>query len=517
MPDTNETKILKDINRHLAHMDDGAAGGISPTEMSSLNKNATEIIANFASIISAETKSLISAGNKQLIEAFGDLKGFDTEAQADLLDDVVDELKTNNRFAAKSEHNDFLDEAEREQDLNINRRTNELLEDLNDKEDDAADASARAESSSGGMGGLGMGGLFGGLMAGKSIKGLLGGIKNAGKKLFFPALIAAAGGQFLRGWAEAGDDASTAEKFNKGISKTLSSITFGLIPEKVFDDLLVSIETAIKKSWQSFASNWNDYISGKIGGTDFFANMISDLMGGGLSPEQVKKIGDEMKKGLSDVVDTLMGAIVSGFIDPLAVKLDEQLGLLLRGDLIGFIKQRIARNKIAEQTVEDAERGLRESRPEGLGSEKARKFLEDQGILIKQSQEEKDFRHEVDRLKRDRERIGAISDERLRKYDIKNAERIKKYGTPEILAEIKRSVKAQDKKAAEVNLIQEKAIENLRKSEQSLTDAIKRLSEKESGGNAMQINNNTSVANAVDTQTENDDQMNLLRSSRLAQ
>jgi hypothetical protein len=354
-------------------------------------------------------------------------------------------------------------------------------------------------------------------MAGKSIKGLLGGIKNAGKKLFFPALIAAAGGQFLRGWAEAGDDASTAEKFNKGISKTLSSITFGLIPEKVFDDLLVSIETAIKKSWQSFASNWNDYISGKIGGTDFFANMISDLMGGGLSPEQVKKIGDEMKKGLSDVVDTLMGAIVSGFIDPLAVKLDEQLGLLLRGDLIGFIKQRIARNKIAEQTVEDAERGLRESRPEGLGSEKARKFLEDQGILIKQSQEEKDFRHEVDRLKRDRERIGAISDERLRKYDIKNAERIKKYGTPEILAEIKRSVKAQDKKAAEVNLIQEKAIENLRKSEQSLTDAIKRLSEKESGGNAMQINNNTSVANAVDTQTENDDQMNLLRSSRLAQ
>jgi hypothetical protein len=352
-------------------------------------------------------------------------------------------------------------------------------------------------------------------MAGKSIKGLLGGIKNAGKKLFFPALIAAAGGQFLRGWAEAGEDASTAEKFNKGISKTLSSITFGLIPEKIFDDLLVSIETAIKKSWQSFASNWNDYISGKIGGTDFFANIISDLMGGGLSPEQVKKIGDEMKKGLSDVVDTLMGAIVKGFIDPLAVKLDEQLGLLLRGDLIGFIKQRIARNKEAEKTVEEAERGLRESRPEGLGSQEARKFLEDQGIILKQSQEEKDFQHEVDRLKRDRERIGGISDERLRKYDIKHAERIKKYGTPEILAEVKRSVKASDKKATEVNLIQQKAIENLRKSEQSLTDAIKRLSEKESG-NAMQINNNTSVSNAVDTQTENDDR-NLLRSSLLSQ
>jgi hypothetical protein len=515
MPDTNETKILKDINRHLAHMDDGAAGGISPSEMSSLNKNASEIIANFASIISAETKSLISAGNKQLIEAFGNLKGFDTENQVDLLDDVVGELKTNNRFMAKSEHNDFLDEAERETDLNINRRTNELLEDLNDKEDDAAAASAKSESSSRGFGGMGMGGLFGGLMAGKSIKGLLGGIKNAGKKLFFPALIAAAGGQFLRGWAEAGEDASTAEKFNKGISKTLSSITFGLIPEKVFDDLLVSIETAIKKSWQSFASNWNDYISGKIGGSDFFANMISDLMGGGLSPEQIKKIGDEMAKGLSDVVNTLMGAIVKGFIDPLAVKLDEQLGLLLRGDLIGFIKQRIERNKVAEKTVEEAERGLRESRPEGLGSAEARKFLEDQGIIVKRSQEEKDFMHEVDRLKRDRERIGAISDERLRKYDVKHAERIKKYGSPETLADVKTKITALDKKATETNLVQQKAIESLRNSEQSLTDAIKRLSEKESG-NAMQINNNSTISSPPDTQTSNDDELNLMRSSGLA-
>jgi hypothetical protein len=243
--------------------------------------------------------------------------------------------------------------------------------------------------------------------------------------------------------------------------------------------------------------------------------MISDLMGGGLSPEQIKKIGDEMAKGLSDVVNTLMGAIVKGFIDPLAVKLDEQLGLLLRGDLIGFIKQRIERNKVAEKTVEEAERGLRESRPEGLGSAEARKFLEDQGIIVKRSQEEKDFMHEVDRLKRDRERIGAISDERLRKYDVKHAERIKKYGSPETLADVKTKITALDKKATETNLVQQKAIESLRNSEQSLTDAIKRLSEKESG-NAMQINNNSTISSPPDTQTSNDDELNLMRSSGLA-
>jgi hypothetical protein len=524
MPDSKETRILKDINRHLAHIDEGAGmtDKLSPSEAAALNKNAGEIIGNFSSLISAETKDLINAGNKQLIEAFGNLKGFDTEAQADLLEDVVDELETSNRFASKAEHNDFLDEAEREEDLNINRRTNDLLEDLNEKEDAAASASAKAES---GMGmGMGMGGLFGGLLAGKSIKGLLGAIKGGAKKLFFPALIALAGVEFLRGWAEAGEDASVMEKFKSGIGRTLSDLSFGLVSKDFFTNTMTSIEKAVGKAWTGFTKDWNNFVNGKLTAPDFFSGIISQLSLGTLSAEQIKLIGQQIEDGMVDVVATIVAAVTTGIVVPLMDALSDQFEQLFT-DPVGFFKSLWADRK--EKEKEDLSAKLA----------RAKQLMKDEGLSESMAMRQATLEAEIEKqgfftrfagkaglaaakklgaFSQTQAEADAIAAKKQAKDDIKakrdEARRLRLEARLEetrAWKEERRRVKAQK---AQVSNVGQEGLEQKIANERALSE-FKRDQET-GGGNAVQINQTTSVMAPVDRQTENDD-LNLQRSSGL--
>ena len=520
MADQSE-RILKDINRHLAHIDekDGMADRLTSTETATLNKNANEVIGNFSSLISAETKDLINSGNKQLIEAFGNLKGFDTDAQADLLDEVVDELQTNNRFMAKSEHNDFLAEAEREQDLNINRRTNDLLEDLVDKEDDAA-AAAKAEASatSGFLSG-GMGGLFGGLFAGKSIKGHFGALKGAGKKVFFPLLLAGAGAEFLRGWAEAGTDASVRDKFSSGIGRLASDLTLGLVSKEFFQDAMIGIENAIVRAWTSFTDNWNKFVSGKISSPDFFANLLSDLTMGALSPEQLKGIGSQIEAGMSDLVDTVVGAIVDGFISPTFDAISEKLTEIL-DDPIAFAKKKF--DEFRERQKEDAQNVLKRAQElmetEGLSEKSAiqqatlEKSIEQQGFigrmtgrgalgLMKKFGAFSETQEEAAAKEAEKQAKAELKAKRAeeRRIRLDKAKRERLAFREEIEAEQKEKSKVGQEGLKEKIAI-ERALTNFKRNQE------------QAGGNAMQINQNNMVSAPVDRQTENDD-LNLQRSS----
>jgi len=520
MPDTQETKILKDINRHLAHIDenDKVSDRLSPSETAALNKNAGEIIGNFSSLISTETKTLINAGNKQLIEAFGNLKGFDTDIQATLLDEVVDELQTNNRFMAKGEHNDFLAEAEREQDLNINRRTNDLLEDLVEKEDDAASASAKSEASSSRFLGGGLGGLFGGLMAGKSIKGLFGAIKGPGKKIFFPALLAVAGVEFLRGWAEAGEDASVISKFNSGIGRMASDLTFGLVSKKFFTDALAGIENAIGKAWSGFTKNWDEFVNGKITGPDFFANIISGLSLGTLSPEQIKSIGTQIEDGMVDVVATIVAAITTGIITPMMDALSDQFEKLFT-DPVAFFRDIIEKRKAAakeEQQVKSVR--IKELMGEGMSERKAEELAAWEARIDKlgffsrfAAKAGLEASRKVGAFSETPAEAAAAAAKKQKADDLKAAYRA---DAKQRLADAKKKLADQydaDIKA-KVGPLSNVGQEGLKR---KVADAealrnFKRQQE-QSGGNAMQINQNNMVSGTVDTQTEIDD-LNLQRS-----
>ena len=523
MADSQETKVLKDINRHLASMDDqkGLATNLSPSETAALNKNVQEIMGNFSSLLDARLKRTVLVTDRAISQAFGDIQGFNEEnanQQIGLLDDVIDELEMNNRFMAKSEHNDFLKEAERETDLNINRRTNDLLEDILEQDEDQADAAkAEAKSTSRFLGG-GLGGLFGGLFAGKSIKGALGALKGAGKKVFFPLLITGAAIEFLRGWSEAGEDASTLEKFNSGIGRMASDLTFGLVSKEFFTNALEGIEKAIGDVWKSFTKQWDDFVNGKITGSDFFANILSDLSMGTLSPEQIKKIGTQIEEGLVDLVDTIVDAVMTGLVDPLVDKMAEQFTLLF-DDPIAFFKQKIDafKKRQAEEAKQVSARAKELQKTEGL-SEKAaiqtaaiEKTLEKQGFatriagkaalglakkigLFSETQEEADIKAT--------QKAAEVEANKLKSKELQ--QNMLKRLSPGF-----GNVKAAPKPVSDIGTEGLKA----KVDQERIKTETKKLAD--GGGNAVQINNATTVNTPADTRTENDDALNLNRSSGL--
>lgn len=383
MADSPETRVLKDINRHLADIkdrNDTLGETMSPSEKSAFNQNMQETMQNFGTLLDVRLKKLVLESDRKFAQTFGDLKGFNaaqTDAMIAELDDVIMSIEQSNRLLDKQFENQFLEEKQRETDLNINRRTNDLLEDLIDAEEESAEASASAESKGEGF----LKGIFGGLFAGRGLAGLLGGVKALGKKLFFPALIALSGAEFLRGWAEAGEDASVRDKFNSAIGKTLQSLTFGLVPKSFFVDVLNSIEDEIARMWGSFKDNWKKFVEGEITGADFAANLISDLTMGALSPEQIKKIGDEIAKGLGDLIETLFDAIWEGFmevtIDALISKFDEIIS-----DPVGFLKRKWDEYKDeAEKLGKFQEKRIKELMQEGVPEAEAMRRAMEESIV----------------------------------------------------------------------------------------------------------------------------------------
>ncbi len=299
MPDSQETRVLKDINRHLKNIDE--ASGDDP-DISGINKNTEMAIGNFSSLIDARLKQIVLQNDRMFNATFGELQGFSVEQNAAViseLGEVIRELEMGNAHAEAFQQNEFLKEKERKTDLNINRRTNDLLEDILDQDEKTAVKEKVKDSSS-------IKGFLGGLLGGRGLSGVLGGIgalgKKVAKKLFLPALAVGAGIEFLRGWTEAGDDASVRDKFNSGISRTLSDLTFGLVSKEFFENMLNSIEDKVVAAWKIFKTQWDDWVSGEIGTMDFIANLLSELSFGTLSPEQIKKAGSEIGDAMLDAL-----------------------------------------------------------------------------------------------------------------------------------------------------------------------------------------------------------------------
>jgi hypothetical protein len=369
---------------------------------------------------------------------------------------------------------------------------------------------------------MGMGGLFGGLFAGKSIRGLFGAIKGAGKKLFFPLLLAAAGVEFLRGWSEAGEDASVMQKFNSGIGRMASDLSFGLVSKKFFTNALESIEGAIGKAWKGFTKNWDEFVKGKITGPDFFANILSGLSLGTLSADQLKTIGQQIEDGMVDVVATIVEAITTGIVAPLMESLSEQFAQLFT-DPVGFFKDLWAKHKESETEDMKAQiaRAQQLVKDEGLSEAMALKqaawesTLEKQGFftrtagkvalkvskkigMFSETQAEADLkaaqkRAEVE-LKAERKAARL-----LRQAEAKRKRLEFRYGADAVKAEQK-ALSAVGQEGIAQRVADHRAMTEFKRNQQGA-----------GGGNAMQINNNNTTVAPPDTRTENDD-INLSRS-----
>jgi ElaB/YqjD/DUF883 family membrane-anchored ribosome-binding protein len=340
MVDSPEARLLREVNGHLAEIKDrNAALGetMSPSEKSAFNQNMRDTMQNFGTLLDARLKKLVLESDRKFHDTFGNLEGFQAE-QTDMLigelDDVIMSIEQSNRLLDKQFENQFLEEKQRETELGINRETNELLEELIDKEDEVADDDAAKSEGF-------LKAMFGGLFAGRGLAGLLGGLKGLGKKLFFPALIALSGAEFLRGWAEAGEDASVRDKFNSGIAKTLSDLTFGLVPKEFFTNMLNEIEDEIIRMWGSFKDNWKKFVEGEISGSRFISSLLSDLTMGALSPEQIEKVGQEIADGLGDLIETLFDEILDGIIEVTVGALMDKIDEIL-DDPMGFLERKIS-------------------------------------------------------------------------------------------------------------------------------------------------------------------------------
>jgi hypothetical protein len=495
MPDSNDTRILKDINRHLAHIDETAVG--EKEEFEDLNKNIVDVMSSFSSALNTEMQAAISASSSAIKNAFGNLeKTLDFDPQADALDNVVSELKSVNNKAEEAQKLEFLKEQEREQDLKINRRTNDLLEDLVDKEDESAalDKKETLESKSW------MTGLLGGLAGGAGLKGLL----KLGKTLFFPALLAVVGLEFLKGWNEAGEDASVLEKFKSGLSEMISGLTFGLISKEFMQGILDTVQDKIKAALDSFADIWNDEMS-TFG--EKLDQTISNMTLGLLSEADAKKLRLSTQK----LLEKLNGGIQSLLMDSIGLDLNEAVQdfyasieqliddtVLLFTDPVALLikKMNDSKKNLAEDIKAEEERAkqgdisqldeddILEMYATGEMTDAQKKALEDRA---KDRADDVDdiWRKTNDYLKDSKRRIDKhYEDEDRKARGLKNLE---------------------DRRSN----VGQKGIEERVERERALTQKKREL---ESNGNAVQINNNSSVVGPTDTQTENDDR-NLHRSS----
>jgi hypothetical protein len=508
MADTQETRILKDINRHLAHIDESGDKGmtdrLSPSETASLNKNVQEIMGNFSSLINSQLKNSIKATSDAISSAFGQI---DNDGEIAALDDIVDELKVSNQFADQADHNKFLEEQEREDDLKINRRTNELLEDLNDKEDDSAKQSKKDGGSSSGM----MKGIFGGLLAGGGIKGLLGATKLVAKGLFFPALIGLAGFEFMKGWKEAGEDASVVDKFKSAIGRMASDLTFGLISKDFLTGAMDKVDLAIRKAWKSFADIWNDPENGFAAKID---KTLSSLTFGVLSQSDVEglrekttdllsKLNTSINNVLTESLGFDLGAAVQDFYAGINDFIDNTV--LLFTDPVGLLIQK-----------------LRDIRDGITQDEKSKAALAEKGDISKVSsvdmlkkiatgdlteaekqslmdQEKEKFKNSMEAISGFFRRTFDFGKESIKRIGEENARDARQ---KEGLANLK-ALRKDPSNVGQESMRQKIANEQRRR--ETKADG--------GGGNAMQINNNSTIAAPVDTQVENNDALNLNRSS----
>jgi hypothetical protein len=374
-----------------------------------------------------------------------------------------------------------------------------------------------------------MSGLLPGFFAGKSLSGLLAGVKGLAKKAFLPAVALAAGVEFLRGWEEAGEDASTLEKFNSGVAKMMSSLTFGLVSKEFFQNALENIEKAIGVWWSDFKQDWADFVSGKMTGKEFFSEVLSGLTMGEISPETIQKITDQIADGFADLMDTIVQAIVDGLVTPLIESLKDRFGLLFT-DPIQFFKNewedfKEKQKERARKVDELKKKYIAEGMDEFEATQKAVDdvMVENMGIfdrakyrLIGKARDAAGMG--ADRLRRNAEKAEAQAkrdaewkarrDERRakRKLEVEEARRQKGITGDTFMERI--GFKG---KKSELPEVSQKAIQMKMENEEALRRRKETLEPKSTIIDASQ---NQFVA-PPDSRTENDDAMNLQRTGTL--
>ena len=236
-------------------------------------------------------------------------------------DDDRDEMISYEKEKSK---NDFLDEQMRDEELAVANRTNELLEEIRDKEPEKEDKKGLLDMikaplamfsrflpiglvkafTSGGMikafSGLfskGLGGIAG--MGGKLLKG---GGKLLGK-IALPLAIATSGLDFLSGIKNAKDITGregVAAAIQGGISEVISGLTFGLIDSKVISKNIDIFVDKIKEIFTKPFDYIKDLWSGKVDIIEDISSVIESFSFGLFSKESIKegldKIVNRFKK-----------------------------------------------------------------------------------------------------------------------------------------------------------------------------------------------------------------------------
>jgi hypothetical protein len=509
MADSPETRVLKDINRHLANIE--GQGKTPPGDDRAAIGAMTELLGNFESLMDAKLKRVTLETDKAFNQAFGNLQGFNEKAadeQISALDDVIDQLEMSNKFLKSSDDLEFLKEAERAEDLKINRRTNDLLEDILEKEPDI--------DQMGGMGGAGgLGGLAGLGMAGlgaAQLKRLFsrGGLIALGKTVGGGIL----GGLFLKsffdGFAEGMEDSTKpfSARLMSGIGQVLEDFSFGFLTKEQIEKLGAKFRARMIVAGNDIQKAWDEYWAGGKPLSDAMAETLSGLSLGTLSPEVIKELGKNAKFFAEETGETFWRSVFSamGFkVKPRLTPEQRKAAEENKQIEAEFRKQFKEKQKIVpalERLFEEAKVPLerRAQVRELLGGKLAMLTTGEK----KQMAAEQFFVDEEDAEKfaaaRARDRVAFIENQmQMLQNKIERQQ----------FLEDRRKKKEKDAiKAAEDKLASEKmAAENIKKAieeDKAMREALKRLAEDgQQSGPIIQQNN--SISSNQDTGTGTDD------------
>ncbi len=364
MADSPETRVLKDINQHLADISSKskATDTLSPSESANLSDNAAAAMGNFEQLLDARLKKVILTTDRDFQSTFGNLKGFSAEANADqlaALNEIIDDLEWSNNLMDKSMQNEFLKEGEREQDLKVNMKTNDILEDILEK--DEGDADEGPGSSAGVMGFLS--GIFGGAGAGALLKGGLAFLGKAALAAGLVGLVAFGANSFLEGWKEAGEDASFATKLKSALGKTLDTLTLGLFGEDFFDNIMDSIHDSINEAIAGLQKIWDD---ATLGFGEKFDKTLASLSFGLFTEDDISNLRattnsilESLNKGINEYIKDATGFDLNESVQEFYAGIDKLIDdtVLLFTDPIGLIIKKMKEGKKeAEDEAKAAEK-----------------------------------------------------------------------------------------------------------------------------------------------------------------
>jgi len=313
MPDSPETKVLKDINRHLKNIDEGGETAAASPEMETI-KVMQGVLGNFESIMDAKLKRVILTSERAFNQAFGNLQGFDAKQNDSMiseLDNVIDELQINNRLAMKSDDLQFLAEKERDEEVKINEETNEILEDIRDQGEEKGRGGAE------GLTGLPLE-IIGGLLTALGLKGLgaklfsKAGLIGLGKILAKSIFAAFSLKHFFEGFAEDKDDLgkSFSARLISGLGNMIEALTFGLIDDKLIEEYGAILRQKMSEAGENLQEAFDKFWRGGSDLADVLADTFSALSLGVLSPEAVKKIGDSIDFFVEQLGQAIQDAIL---------------------------------------------------------------------------------------------------------------------------------------------------------------------------------------------------------------